>query len=289
MAKLKNNTIVFGVNTLNYFKRLLMLGIAFTFINARGQTMQNETITTSKGKTLKLVWHDEFDGSELDESKWGYDTGYIRNHEHQYYTKNRKKNLRIEDSKLIIEAHREDYDYGKGIAKCTSAEITTFGKAAWKYGRFEIKAKVPMGKGTWPAIWMMGTDIHKVGWPRCGEIDIMEYVGYQPGVFHFTLHGTKNGKYTRTGGKNFSTTIPEERLAVFAIEWDEAGIRYFIDNTLVADFVRGKEIDMEPYPFDKEMYLLLNLAIGGDWGGQQGIDEGIFPARYEIDYVRVYQ
>lgn len=267
-----------------------MLGVTIAFLlQVQGVEMAKETVVTSKGKTLKLVWHDEFDSPVLDESKWKYDTGYIRNKEHQYYTKNRSKNLRIEDSKLIIEAHREKYDYGNGIATCTSAEITTQGKASWKYGRFEIKAKVPMGRGTWPAIWMMGTDISKIGWPRCGELDIMEYVGYNPGVFHFTLHGTKNGEYARAGAQTFKTSIPEERLAVFAIEWDEEGICYFIDETMVCEYKRGENIDMEPYPFDKEMFLLLNLAIGGTWGGLEGIDESIFPARYEIDYVRVYQ
>ena len=254
-----------------------------------GVHMVKDTVVTSKGKTLKLVWHDEFDSPELDESKWKYDRGYIRNHEIQYYTERRSKNLRFEDSKLIIEAHRENYDYGDGVAKCTSAEITTFGKASWKYGRFEIKAKVPKGKGTWPALWMLGTDIHEINWPRCGEIDIMEYVGFEPSKFYFTLHGSKNGKHCKTETKSYKTTATEDGFAVFAIEWDEEGIRFFVDEKFVAEFQRGTNIDMDPYPFDKEMYLLINLAIGGDWGGLKGVDESIFPARYEIDYVRIYQ
>ena len=266
-----------------------MLGVTIAFLYPLyGTALINDTVVTTKGKTLKLVWNDEFNSNSLDTSKWKFDVGYLRNNEIQYYTYNRYKNLRFEDGKLIIEAHREKYDYGKGIASCTSAEITTFGKASWKYGRFEIKAKVPKGKGTWPALWMMGTNIHSIGWPRCGEIDIMEYVGFNPSIFHFTLHGSKNRKHTGTGSITHKTTKPEESMGIFVVEWDEEGFRYIIDDVLVGE-VKREAIDMDPYPFDAQMFLLINLAIGGNWGGQQGVDESIFPARYEIDYVRIYQ
>ena len=248
-----------------------------------------ETVS-SKGEPMALVWEDEFDCEGApDPAKWGYEEGFVRNRELQYYTRDRRENARIEDGRLVLEARIDNFRHAEGTSLCTSAAITTYGRAAWTYGRFEIRAKVPRGIGTWPAIWMLGENVHEIGWPRCGEIDIMEYVGFQPNEFFFTLHGPDaNGGHVSSG--SCSRTIPEAdgEYAVYALEWDEGGFRYFVNGAQVADFPR-ETLPFGQWPFDKPHDLLLNLAIGGAWGATKGIDAGIFPSRFEVDYVRVYQ
>lgn len=233
-----------------------------------------------------LVWNDEFDGEGLpDPEKWSYEVGDIRNNELQYYTEAREQNIRMEDGHLVIEAIREPYegfDY-------TSASINTRQSASWTYGRFEIRAKVPTGRGTWPAAWMLGMNISEVGWPASGEIDIMEYVGYDPNRVHGYIH-TEAYNHTRGTQKGASLELesPYEQFHVYAIEWQEDRIDFFVDDEHYFTFEKeGNGSDV--WPFDHPHYLLLNLAIGGSWGGQEGIDESIFPVRYLIDYVRIYR
>jgi len=148
---------------------------------------------------------------------------------------------------------------------------------------------VPLGRGTWPAIWMLGTNIHEVGWPTCGEIDIMEFVGYDPGVVHANIH-TKKYNHSINTGRGDKTRVPDacEAFHVYAVEWDKAHMDFSVDGkTYFSCKNDGK--GPESWPFDKDQYLILNLAIGGAWGGREGIDDAIFPVKYEIDYVRVYQ
>src|SRR5579883_2123378 len=169
---------------------------------------------TAGASEWKLVWSDEFDHPGLpDQSKWTYETGYIRNHERQYYTRARPENARVEGGRLIIEARKERYPIparsaqagGRSddarpadAAEYTSASLTTQGKAAWAHGRIEVRAQLPSGRGTWPAIWTLGTDIDQVGWPRCGEIDIMEFVGFDPGTIHANVHTAKYNHAKKT-------------------------------------------------------------------------------------------
>jgi beta-glucanase (GH16 family) len=255
----------------------------------------------------KLVWSDEFDRPGLpDARKWGYETGYLRNHERQFYTRARRENARVEGGWLIIEARKEAYPIGarepaakpegrklKGSARpsaeYTSASLTTRGKAAWTYGRFEVRAKLPSGRGTWPAIWTLGTNIGSAGWPRCGEIDIMEFVGFEPGVIHANVHTSKynHAKHTNKGDR-VTVADASEAFHVYAIEWDAQQIDFFVDARKYFTF-RNEGTGPDAWPYDREQFLILNLAIGGDWGGQKGIDDHIFPQRYVIDYVRVYQ
>lgn len=296
--------------------------IRFNMLNKCKEIDMNVPMTkvTSKGKELKLVWHDEFNKNGLpDADKWIFEEGFVRNNEYQYYTKAREKNCRVEDGRLIIEALLEDYEYAEGmVAECTSASIQTNKQYLWKYGRFEIRAKVPRGLGSWPAIWMLGvdkkcnvfsgdtanvyraivptrcTEEKRVYWPNTGEIDIMEYVGYDPGHFHFTLHGPKKGcdhNHVQSKTEIYSPQNGEgeEDFATFAIEWDEEGITAFFNDEKYAEYKRGDEPCFEPYPFDNEHFLLINLAYGGGWGGLKGMDLSIFPIRFEIDYVRIYQ
>ncbi len=252
----------------------------------------------------KLVWSDEFDKPGApDPAKWDYEEGFIRNNEAQYYRRDCRDNARIEDGMLIIEARKEQFKnprfdpaaQGKGssrrnreFANYTSASLTTRGKASWTYGRIEVRAKVAGGRGTWPAIWTLGND-RNAGWPACGEIDIMEYVGHEPGVIHANIHTTKYNHVRKTG-KGSQITIPDATTAfhVYALEWDNDHMDFFVDDKKYFTF-RNEGTGRDAWPYDKDQYLILNLAIGGEWGGQKGIDDAAFPQRYCIDYVRVYQ
>jgi len=236
---------------------------------------------------MKLVWSDEFEKPGApDPAKWGYEKGMIRNGEKQFYTDKRPENARVEDGKLIIEARKEKMDRGE----FTSASVISAGHGEWTYGRVEVKAKLPAARGTWPAIWMLPTDIGKVGWPLCGEIDIMEHVGYDPGKIHGTLHSEA---FNHTKGTQRSGTIQAPTFAkdfhVYAMDWSKDRITIELDGKTYATFDRKEGDKAEQWPFQKPFYLILNLAIGGSWGGVKGIDETAFPQRMEIDYVRVYQ
>ena len=240
----------------------------------------------------KLVWSDEFDRPGLpDAAKWQYETGFVRNDEQQIYTKARRENARVENGLLVIEARKETYQSGPSgrTARYTSASLTTLGKASWTYGRIEVRAKLPSGRGTWPAIWTLGQNFSQVGWPSCGEIDIMEFVGYMPGVIHANIH-TKKYNHAINTGKGATLAIPDvsRSFHAYAIEWDEKRIDFFVDGKKYFTFA-NEASGPDTWPYDKPQYLLLNLAVGGAWGGQKGIDDQIFPQRYEIDYVRVYQ
>lgn len=250
-----------------------------------------------------LVWSDEFekDGAP-DSSKWVQEEGFIRNREEQYYTKDRRENARVEDGVLVIEARKESYpnarydanvgrDWRKSQknAECTSASLTTKGKASWKRGRVEVRAKIPQGRGVWPAIWMLGNNIDEVGWPACGEIDIMEYVGFAPDTIHANIH-TKKYNHTKGTGKGDKRTIkrPYDDFHVWALEWTDTRLEIFVDDEKLFAYEKESN-DPDVWPFDKPHYLILNLAIGGSWGGQKGVDDEIFPQKLLIDYVRVYE
>ena len=236
---------------------------------------------------MKLVWSDEFDKpGQPDPAKWGYEKGMVRNGEKQFYTDNRRENARVEGGKLIIEARKEKMDGGD----FTSASVISKGHGEWTYGRVEVKAKLPAARGTWPAIWMLPTDIGKVNWPLCGEIDIMEHVGHDAEKIHGTLHSEA---FNHTKGTQRSGTIQAPTFAkdfhVYAMDWSKDRITIELDGKVYATFDRKEGDKAEQWPFQKPYYLILNLAIGGSWGGQQGIDEAAFPQRMEVDHVRVYQ
>ena len=230
------------------------------------------------------VWQDEFDrDGPPDASRWDYEIGFVRNKERQYYTRNRRENARVESGRLIIEARREPYEN----AEYTSASLTS--RAHWTYGRIEVRARLPKGRGTWPAIWTLGTNIRDVGWPACGEIDIMEHVGFDPGRIHANIHTTAYNHVKRTNkGNSLLVSGPDEGFHLYSIAWTATQIDTFVDGQRYFTFTKEPGGDAV-WPFDKPQYLILNLAIGGSWGGQQGIDEAAFPARFEIDYVRVYR
>lgn len=258
-----------------------------------------DTVKTTDGRELKLVWQDEFNGEGLPDPKnWIYEVGYIRNNEAQYYTDARLENIFQKDGVLTIRTLKENYDIadkpnnrGKKTAEYTSAAIETQGKHSWQYGRIEVRAKVPAGKGIWPAIWMMGDNIKTVGWPGCGEIDIMEYVGHNPHTTHGTIHMRKKGGekwHNVSKGNALKFNDLEEKFYVYALEWTADKMIILIDDKVVLEFKKSEEESKTSiWPFDQKFFLLLNTAIGGSWGGE--IAEGTCPAEFKIDYVRVYQ
>ena len=234
-----------------------------------------------------MVWNEEFNTPGLpDSTKWSYESGKIRNNELQYYTVKRLENARIEDSVLVIEARKEKYSG----ADYTSASIISKGIGDWKYGKIEISAKVPTGKGTWPALWMMPTNSEYGTWPRSGEIDIMEYVGFEPQYLHYTCHfeGTNGTGHQSSGIKSASIANPFNKFIKFAIIWTPDKIEWYANDVKYFTYTK-KSDDYRTWPFNKEFYLILNLAYGGTWGGTAGVDDTKLPHKFLIDYVRVYQ
>lgn len=232
------------------------------------------------------VWGDEFNTHGLpDSTKWDYEVGKVRNAELQYYTYKRSENARIQDTVLIIEARKEDY---KGAAY-TSASLLSRYKGDWLYGKFEIRAKVPTGKGTWPAIWMMPTDDEYGGWPKSGEIDIMEYVGMNPNNLYYTAHfqGT-DGTGHQSSGVSTTFNQPYNKFITFTLVWSPTKLEWYADGVKYHTYLKASD-DPKVWPFNKMFYFILNLAYGGSWGAQQGIDDTKLPHKFYIDYVRVYQ
>ena len=241
----------------------------------------------------RLAWSDEFDYKGLpDPKKWGYDLGDgcpdvcgWGNEEAEFYTKD-LKNARVENGMLIIEA-RKDSMGGKAF---TSARLVTKHKGDWKYGRIEVKAKLPRGKGTWPAIWMLSTDWKYGGWPQSGEIDIMEHVGHDQGVIHGTLHSEKYNHVKRTQQEGKITVSDcSDAFHVYAVDWKDKQIDFFVDDKMYHSVKRNPTDDSNGWPFDQPFHLILNVAVGGSWGAMHGIDPSIWPQQMVIDYVRVYQ
>ena len=242
---------------------------------------------TKDKKEYKLVWSDEFNYTGIpDTTKW---TGEVGGHgwgnnELQYYTANRIENARVGDGLLTIEARKENYE---GM-NYTSARLVTRGKGDWQYAKIEVRARLPKGVGTWPAIWMLGSTT-PLNWPDDGELDIMEHVGYNHGFVHASVH-TK--KYNHIIGTQRTDTIRiddvSENFHVYSAEWTADSVKVFVDGRQFFAFANEKS-GYDAWPFDNKLFLLLNIAVGGNWGGQKGIDENIWPQKMEVDYVRVYQ
>ena len=245
-------------------------------------------------RPYKLVWGDEFDYTGLPTpTKWGYETGLVRNNEKQYFTDARIENVYVGNGVLTIEGKKENY---YSLADYTSASLSSEGKASWKYGKIEIKAKMPKAVGTWPALWLLGTDYPAKGWPMCGEIDIMEAVGKDLNKVFGTVHYGSSwpNNYHKKGGIVNSTAM-YDNFHVYSIEWSPEDIKFFLDDNNYFTFKKSDVMAGQQWAFDKTYYLILNLAIGGNWGGGDsrfppfGIDDNLFPQKLLIDYVRVYQ
>jgi beta-glucanase (GH16 family) len=262
-----------------------MKKLSFTFIFI--PFLFSAQLVLSQEKRWKLVWSDEFNYNGLpDSTKWTAETGGHGwgNNELQYYTKGRKENAWVENGMLIIEARKETYQE----KKYTSARLITKRKGDWQYGKIDVRAKLPKGFGTWPAIWMLGSTT-PLKWPDDGEIDIMEHVGFNHGFIHASVH-TK--KYNHVIGTQKTDTIQikdcSENFHVYSVEWNADSVIVVVDGNQYFRFANERS-GYAAWPFDNKMYLILNIAVGGNWGGQKGIDESIWPQRMEIDFVRVYQ
>jgi len=238
-----------------------------------------------------LVWNDEFDGTTISEENWLFETGNggWGNAELQNYQDS--GNAEVSDGVLKITAKRNTDNTIEGAF--TSARMNS--KKSFKFGRMEIRAKMPehQGNGIWPAIWMLGSNIHTVGWPACGEIDIMEYVSFKPNKTHFSVHSTANnhsdGTEITSGALDLDTI--EEEFHNFGVLWTNKYMKFYIDDVdnIQFSFRRPVISNVDSWPFSNDFYFLMNVAVGGTWGGLEGVDTSIFPATMEIDYVRVYQ
>jgi beta-glucanase (GH16 family) len=264
-----------------------------TFTLIREHEVTPELLTQKMdGKEWTVAWSDEFDGTEVDTSKWTYDVGNWGwgNNELQYYTVARTENARIEDGNLIIEARKGDMG-----EKWTSARLTTRGKVSFLYGKIEIKAKVPVERGNWAAGWTLGDEyVDELSWPYCGEIDIMESVGFEiddetgDGEAHASVHC---GAYYFKLGNQPTATTPvknmKEEYHLYTVEWTPDGIKAFVDDK---QYFNYEDTSTElAWPFGKAQNLILNLAMGGGWGGAKGMDETVTTQKMIIDYVRVYE
>jgi beta-glucanase (GH16 family) len=242
-----------------------------------------------------LVWSDEFsgpDGSSPDPAKWTYDLGGKGwgNHELESYT-NRKENARIEKGNLVITAQKETYTGSDGMTRdYTSARLKTQGLFVQTYGRIEARIKIPEGQGIWPAFWMLGEDIPTVGWPKCGEIDIMENIGKEPATIHGSLHGPSATGRTSDLTSTFSLSAGQNFAAdfhLYAIEWDPGTVRFYVNSNLYATFHSSDWPAGGKWVFDHPFFIILNLAVGGDWPGTPDASTK-FPQTMLVDYVHVY-
>jgi beta-glucanase (GH16 family) len=232
-----------------------------------------------------LVWSDEFDKNGLpDETKWNFEVGKARaNNEPQYHTKE-LRNVRVEDGKLIITTRLDTVD---GVKKYTSARINTRGKYEFTYGRVEVRAKLPQGRGMWPAIWTLGIT---GGWPACGEIDIMEYWGHDPNTIASNVH-TRDYNHTKGTGRGGKITYekPFADFHIYSLEWYKDRLDFYMDDKMIYS-CKSKGEGIGEWPFFAPQYLILNQALWVNFNpGEPGIDDSIFPQQFIIDYVRVYE
>ncbi len=269
--------------------------LAFAVVGCGQRPIERPTSIAETPETpgaYALVWSDEFDyRGPPDSSRWTYDIGDgcpnlcgWGNNELQYYAR-RSENARVENGHLIIAARKETL----GSRGYTSARLLSRGKGDWLYGRFEIRAKLPSGLGTWPAIWMLPTDWLYGGWPASGEIDIMEHVGFAPDSIHGSVHTAAYNHLKGTQRTN-RVYVPdsEQSFHIYAIEWTPDRMEFFVDTTRYHTFA-NERAGSEKWPFDQRFHLIVNVAVGGNWGGMKGVAEGIWPQQLTIDYVRIFQ
>jgi len=248
--------------------------------SSTGQTI-SKSILVNVTVVLSLVWSDEFDiPGAPNSSNWDYDIGTGSNgwgnNEAEYYT-NRPENIIVENGLLKIIPRKENYSG----AQYTSARILSKGKKSFKYGRVEIRAKLPSGGGTWPALWLLGDDVSTAGWPACGEIDMMEHAGNNLNKITCALHYPGHSGGNPDGGFTITTNATTE-FHNYSIEWNASTIKFFVDTQLYYTFSNNSSV-----PFNKNFFLIINCAMGGNYGGS--IDPGFVSSTFEIDYVRVFQ
>ncbi|MGN7887166.1 glycoside hydrolase family 16 protein [Dyadobacter endophyticus] len=234
-------------------------------------------------------WQDEFNYTgKPDPAKWSYDLGDHGwgNNELENYT-DKIENAKVEHGNLVITAIKEP----SGKQQYSSTRLVSKGKGDFTYGKFEIRAKLPKGRGTWPAIWMLasGNEYGNKGWPDNGEIDIMEHVGFDQDRLHGNIHTKAFNHAIKTNkGNNVVVKGLSEDFHVYTCEWTPEAVTILVDGNAYFTFKKEAAYQWPEWPFDKPFHLILNIAVGGNWGGQKGVDDSIFPQKMEVDYVRVY-
>ncbi len=261
-----------------------------------GCAIERWRVTPASIHGYALVWSEEFnspDGSTPDSSKWTYDTGGKGwgNSELECYT-NLAQNAQVKDGNLVITAmHQPAYACSDGTTRdYTSARLETQGLFSQAYGRFEARIKIPAGQGMWPAFWMLGNDSGSVGWPKCGEIDIMENIGKEPGTVHGSLHGPSTTGPTSDATEIFSLPAGQnfaDDFHLYAVEWEPRTVRFYVDSNLYATFTQSQWPAGGSWAFDHPFFIILNVAVGGSWPGSPD-SSTIFPQQMLVDYVRVY-
>ena len=265
---------------------LLFLGILMSTIHCTPKTEEYETSID------KLIWSDEFEGDFIDTTKWKFENGDHGwgNNEWQNYQPQGSDNVEVKDGTLRITARKTGP--GQQVGDYTSARINSL--ESFLYGRIEIRAKMPeyKGPGIWPALWMLGENIGDLGWPLCGEIDLMEYISSNPDSVLMTIHSQANNHMNGTQLSSGFVPLPniEEEFNIFGLLWEEERLVFYVNGPeqVLLTINRPEEYNQENWPFDKPQYFLMNIAVGGNLGGLDGVDDSIFPATMEIDYVRVY-
>ena len=264
---------------LDYTFMVLMIGIVEACKDVPGE------VNIPRELYSELVWNDEFDGSSVDTSKWEFEVGdNWFNNELQAYTSS-SANSFVSNSSLFIQANKENLR----AKNYTSARMRTKGRGDWKFGKIEVRAKLPKGKGIWPAIWMLPTDQKYGTWPRSGEIDIMEMVGHQPQTIYGTIHyGTDGTSGHRSQGTSYTSNAGDfsDSFHTYAIIWEKDSINWFVDGK---QYFGANSQSFSPflYPFNERFHLILNVAVGGIWPGNPD-STTIFPQRMQVDHVRVY-
>ena len=279
---------------LHFARSALVFTLLLEMLGVCGATARDAFPQDDKS-AWTLVWSDEFsgpDGSRPDPAKWKFEVGGNGwgNHELEYYT-NRPENSFLRDGNLVIQALKENFTGPDHVTRdYTSARITTQGLFEQAYGRFETRVKIPRGHGLWPAFWLLGNDIGTIGWPACGEIDVMENIGKEPSLVHGSLHGPGysgdrdyTSEYKLPGGVHFA-----DDFHVYAVEWEPKTVRFFVDQELYATFTPARLPAGMKWVFDHPFFIILNVAVGGDWPGPPDATT-TFPQTMLVDYVRVYK
>jgi hypothetical protein len=245
------------------------------------------------GRTL--VWSDEFDN--INTANWNHEVGGggWGNNELEYYTSGQNVFTQFDaaagSNVAVLEARRDNpgnFNCWNGRCQYTSSRMNTSGKKTFRWGRIEARLKLPQTPGIWPAFWLLGSNIGQVGWPACGEIDVMEHVGFEPQITHGAAHGPNYSGNTPFAGTNFLNENVDANYHVYAIEWDTNGVRWFVDGAQFYSMTRSQVQNLGNWVFDQPFYILLNVAVGGNWPGSPN-GSSVFPQRMYVDYVRVYQ
>jgi len=286
----KKNKLMLNAWTVNTPDEMdLLLANGFDYITTNEpELLLERTKLSPASQGWELAWSDEFDYKGLPNStKWDYETGGHGwgNNELQYYTRGDTSNSIVNNGTLKIVARQQSM----ADKQFTSARLVTRNKSEFQYGRFEMRAKLPSGRGTWPAFWMLGTNISQAGWPKCGEIDIMEHVGYEKDSIFGTIHSESYNHMKNTQkGKSIFIATPYSEFHVYSVEWTPEEIDFIMDGKIF-NHIENEHKTANEWPFDQPFFMILNLAVGGNWGGKYGVDNSVFPAVFEVDYVRVFK